>query len=683
MSHSYLKNTEEVGKKTALKLINKYADSFNLIKEENKQLKIQIEDLKSNLKINKSIIEGFFSKLNSKEKESSIISQIKKENLNLYNQNEQLRKKIEDLNAKININQQNYLESTIQIKEENEHLKTKLFMMEQVLQKKDNIINRNKKKLSLYKNGFIYNQKEIYVTNPSKLINDINNELLTYKEMYSKNIELLKDSRIVLDRYEKKIIELQNENQTLRQEYKMHIFNTNRERETLMTTIQKERIQLRSITEDNANLRNNSNFNDEYGIKNKIYNNKKNLSTKSEYESKNNKLKKNNVKKHLKKINEKKTNLGDNININIENKDDSEKGYNICNNYGSYLNNDQNKLKLAGESRKKNFIYGKGDIQIYKDNYFLSEIEDKQYEHEEFIDIIKNVGLSLEKFEELTKVKFFSEFTEIIEMLLNSIKEKEKVIIILQREIDNLNADNFKLNKDNMFLFNQNINLKKELSSLTSNNNISILKNKNNSLTFMNNLNKINEIKLNPKIKDSIHNYKEYLNINQKENRSPTDNILNIQRVIIESSIDMESSTLKEKFEKEKEKMKKDNKIEETSISNGLTLNKNKENEKLKNNLFVKPILEKNEEIEIENYNENLLLEQEKEKHNKKDDNKETDDMDKNINNKKIDNNYNIKNINNKYLGTIVSVTSSEFREECPGIDSFLSTLKFDETKKN
>ena len=683
MSRSYLKNTEEVGKKTALKLINKYADSFNLIKDENKQLKIQIEDLKSNLKINKSIIEGFFSKLNSKEKESSIISQIKKENLNLYNQNEQLRKKIEDLNAKININQQNYLESTIQIKEENEHLKTKLFMMEQVLQKKDNIINRNKKKLSLYKNGFIYNQKEIYVTNPSKLINDINNELLTYKEMYSKNIELLKDSRIVLDRYEKKIIELQNENQTLRQEYKMHIFNTNRERETLMTTIQKERIQLRSITEDNANLRNNSNYNDEYGIKNKIYNNKKNLITKSEYESKNNKLKKNNVKKHLKKINEKKTNLGDNININIENKDDSEKGYNICNNYGSYLNNDQNKLKLAGESRKKNFIYGKGDIQIYKDNYFLSEIEDKQYEHEEFIDIIKNVGLSLEKFEELTKVKFFSEFTEIIEMLLNSIKEKEKVIIILQREIDNLNADNFKLNKDNMFLFNQNINLKKELSSLTSNNNISILKNKNNSLTFMNNLNKINEIKLNPKIKDSIHNYKEYLNINQKENRSPTDNILNIQRVIIESSIDMESSTLKEKFEKEKEKMKKDNKIEETSISNGLTLNKNKENEKLKNNLFVKPILEKNEEIEIENYNENLLLEQEKEKHYKKDDNKETDDMDKNINNKKIDNNYNIKNINNKYLGTIVSVTSSEFREECPGIDSFLSTLKFDETKKN
>ena len=103
MSRSYLKNTPDVGKKTALKLVNKYADMFNIIKEENKQLKSQIEDLNSNLKINKSIIEGFFSKLNSKEKESSIINQIKNENLNLYKQNELLKKKIEELNSTINI----------------------------------------------------------------------------------------------------------------------------------------------------------------------------------------------------------------------------------------------------------------------------------------------------------------------------------------------------------------------------------------------------------------------------------------------------------------------------------------------------------------------------------------------------------------------------------------------------
>lgn len=693
MSHSYLKNTSDVGKKTALKLLNKYADSFNSIKEENKQLKIQIEDLNSNLQINKSIIESFFSNMNSKEKESSIISKIKQENTNLYKQNEDLRKKIEELNSKISINQQNYLESTTQTKEENEHLKTKIFMMEQIIQKKDNIINRHRTKLSLYKNGFVYNQREIYVTNPSKIINEINNELLTYKEMNEKNNEIIKDTRTVLERYEKQIIELQNENQLLRQEYKMHIFNTNREREALMTTIQKERVQLRSITEDNAiSRKNNNNYytnynNDPYDINNKIYGKKNILSKNEKNENEPNKNKKNSNKNNSKKFNEKKNKSKTN-NIKVEENDmnlqteSSGKECNIITTHGNYLSTDPNRLKISGDSRKKNFIYGKGAVQIYKDNYFLSEIENKQYEHEEFIDIIKSVGLSLEKYEELTKVKFFSEFTEIIEMLLNLIKEKEKVINILQSENDNLNANNFKLNKDNMFLFNQNINLKKELTAINSN--------KNNSMMFKNNLNKINEMKLNPKIKDSMHNYKEYLNINQIENRQPTDDLLNIKRVIIESSLDMESSTLKEKFEKEKERICKDNKSEETSISNGISNKLTKEGEKPEqkglNELFVKPILEKNEENvnNDDDVNENLRLDDENEKNDEDNINIKCYDNinNDNLNNKKITNS-NKKNINSKYMGTIVSVTSSEFREGCPGIDSFLSTMKFDETKKN
>ena len=314
---------------------------------------------------------------------------------------------------------------------------------------------------------------------------------------------------------------------------------------------------------------------------------------------------------------------------------------------------------------KKNFIYGKSEMQIIKDNYFLNEIEDKQYEHEEFIDILKSVGLSLEKYEELTKVKFFSEFTEIIEMLLNLIKEKEKIITILQRENDNLNANNFNLNKDNMFLFNQNINLKKELSLINNNNNINNVKN---SLTFIKKLNKLNGNQINQKIKDSMHNYKEYLNINQKESKLPTDHIFNIQRVIIESSIDMESSTLREKYEKEKEKIKKENKSEETSLSNGISL-KNKDNKSnaiKETELFVKPILEKN----VENNNlENNINIQEIENNNNA--------------TKKIDSNLYKRNINNKYIGTLISVTSSEFRDGCPGVDSFLSTMKFNETKKN
>ena len=165
-----------------------------------------------------------------------------------------------------------------------------------------------------------------------------------------------------------------------------------------------------------------------------------------------------------------------------------------------------------------------------------------------------------------------------------------------------------------------------------------------------------------------MHNYKEY--INQKQKKLPTDKILNIQRVIIESSLDKECSTLKQKFEKEKDKIIDDKTKENKDkfIPNGLSIINEKEND-IQNNLFVKPILQANEDKIIENKNENVNIDIENEKNQK---------------NKKIigNNMINFKNNNNKYMGTIISVTSSEFREGCKGLESFMSTIKFDETKK-
>ena len=646
MSHSYLKNTPDVGKKTALKLLNKYADNFYSLKEENTQLKMQLADLNSNLKINKSIIDNFFSKLNLKDKESSIFSKIQQENYNLYNQNEKKKKKNSELSHKIYIDKQTYLESTQRIREENEHLKNKIFLLEQTLQKKENLLYKNKRGFSS-----LYNHKEIFVTNPSKLIVQINNELITFKEKSKNFEEMLKDSKSLIEKYEEQIMELQNENQLLRQEYKMHIFSTNRERETLMSEIQKERIQLRSVTEDNLKYRksriknNNNSKNDVYDINNKIKGNKSHKD-------------KNHFKNNLKQINE---NIGKNK--------DKEKGKfskikDIITTHGKYLITDPNRLKKNGEMRKKNFVYGNNEMEINNDNYFLNEIEDKQYEHEEFIEIVKSVGLTLEKYEQLTKIKYFSEFTEIIEMLLNLIKEKEKMINILQRENDNLNVNNFKLNKDNMFLFSQNINLKKQLNILND-----TIKNQQTDKNSIKSMNDLNHININPQIKHSMHNYKEY--INQKQKKLPTDNILNIQRIIIESSLDKESSTLKQKFEKEKEKVINNTEKEEY-IPNGLSMkpniiNKKEKEIKKQDNLFVKPILETNEEKNLEDNNNDIEINNEQV-----------------IKNKKIGNNLiNIKNNNNnKYLGTIVSVTSSEFRDGCKGLESFISTIKFDETKK-
>ena len=82
---SFLSTNAQAEKRTALKLLNKYADSYNAIIQENNFLKSEIFDLKANIKINKEIIQGFFSDKNFKEKINTYLKQYKQENENLYN----------------------------------------------------------------------------------------------------------------------------------------------------------------------------------------------------------------------------------------------------------------------------------------------------------------------------------------------------------------------------------------------------------------------------------------------------------------------------------------------------------------------------------------------------------------------------------------------------------------------
>ena len=126
---SFLSTNFKSEKKTALKLINKYADSYNAIIQENKFLKSEIRDLNSNLKINKQIIEGFFEKNSSKEKTNNFINNYKIENAKLYEQNLKLNQKIEDLTNKLNYKQQVVTKTMYQIKEESEKLKSKMFLL--------------------------------------------------------------------------------------------------------------------------------------------------------------------------------------------------------------------------------------------------------------------------------------------------------------------------------------------------------------------------------------------------------------------------------------------------------------------------------------------------------------------------------------------------------------------------
>ena len=489
LSSSFLTTSPEKGKITALKLLNKYADSFNSLKEENSLLKQQINDLNLNLKINKSIIENFFSNIKLGEKTDFFIKNITQENKNLSEQKILLENKNSELIKKLHLNEQSFLEMTSQTREENEKLKTKIFLLEQSCQKKNNIITHQNSKLNIKTSKL---KNEIYITNPTKAINNINNELIKYKNMYKELTTVIKDNRDNLDKYEKKIIELQNENQNLRNEYKTYIFNSNKERETLMNTIQQGRKLLK---------KNNNSRNYEKNVLNSMY------------------------------------------------------------------------PKTCEDIT---------DLDIFNDLYFKNKINRKQFEHEDFLDILKNVGLNLEKFEILCKMKQYIKFKEIIEMLLNLVKEKERLISILQKENENLNENNCKLNEENILLKNNN------------NNN----KNKN-------------------KIKTTINLYKEYINQNYQQETPYTYDMVN------------------------------DN--------NPININIKEINDK-------KIIDDKNKECHndtvINNKNGKIISTAVK------------------IPNEMIDSK---KNNKKNLVGSMASITSSEFREGCPGPDSFLSTVKFDD----
>jgi hypothetical protein len=79
----------------------RYAESYSILEEENKSLRNEIRDLRSNLKINKEIIEGFFNKSSKGDKNAMCIAKLKEENEKLYAQTEKLAKEKDDLRSKV------------------------------------------------------------------------------------------------------------------------------------------------------------------------------------------------------------------------------------------------------------------------------------------------------------------------------------------------------------------------------------------------------------------------------------------------------------------------------------------------------------------------------------------------------------------------------------------------------
>ena len=210
------KNVQTV---TVLKLLNSYAESYKILEKENKSLKQYISDLKTNLKVSKQIIDTFISK-NSENKYQEIILNLQKDNKTSSEINEELTKK----NLQLQKEFSKFKEIISNLREEIEDLKTKKFMLEESLLKKDSIIMAQKKGLS--KNQYI-------VIHPNKAIVKLNDELITYKLIYERISNYLKKSDEKIDKYETVIANLQTEKEQIQIQNKLKLYSVNRENENL------------------------------------------------------------------------------------------------------------------------------------------------------------------------------------------------------------------------------------------------------------------------------------------------------------------------------------------------------------------------------------------------------------------------------------------------------------------
>lgn len=86
------KHSSNNTKSIAVKLISKYANSYNILTYENENLKLEIKQLKQNIRINKDIINHFYSNNSSPSNpnQTNLIQMLKNENEGLLLQNEKL-----------------------------------------------------------------------------------------------------------------------------------------------------------------------------------------------------------------------------------------------------------------------------------------------------------------------------------------------------------------------------------------------------------------------------------------------------------------------------------------------------------------------------------------------------------------------------------------------------------------
>ena len=228
-------------RKSALKLINKYADECNRINEEKKSLELEINDLKANINVNKEIIDKLLNPSLTIDSKSKIILEcIEKEKNIIIDRKKQLEIENKNLRKKITY-YENIINGEIEINKENiKDLKDKIFILENENKKKENLLFSLNQQLKILRdkelmdklsnnsgndddddedneddsdkrNDTIVNPekipKEIYIIDPTESVNIMQEDLILYKKAYENALNKIKEFKTLINKYEIKISE--------------------------------------------------------------------------------------------------------------------------------------------------------------------------------------------------------------------------------------------------------------------------------------------------------------------------------------------------------------------------------------------------------------------------------------------------------------------------------------------
>ncbi len=179
---------KKLDKNFYVKIINQYADNYKLLEEENNSLKNENKDLKTNLNVNKEIIESFFKKGDEKNTYLLYLNNLKEEIKQIEEKNEKLKNDNIDLNQKIIKNDNTMSEFLTKKSDRTREIKNRIFILENIIVKKNSVIENLKKKyLSLQETKDIDIDKEpreVYIAEPNENLLILFNDLNLYKEAY-------------------------------------------------------------------------------------------------------------------------------------------------------------------------------------------------------------------------------------------------------------------------------------------------------------------------------------------------------------------------------------------------------------------------------------------------------------------------------------------------------------------